>query len=1171
MQRARDLDQSKSEIRQSYITKILALIFWMHPFFSSAQSCSSRSLDSMIKQLDQPSLNTGQRIDLLNAVASGLHFIDPHKGLDYAHKAYERSRSFTSDRRLTMSFLQKGINYARIGQSEEAKLQLKEAEKMLIGRQNPEGLTLHKIYSGYLEQILEHYSAAENYYKEGIEHGYRFGLTQTTGIAHYFYGTLKTERNDSSAALYHYQKALRFFEGNSGHYTEYISCLLAIAENYELSDNYIKAKEFYKKANSIANKKEEYGMLGWIKLKEGKHFFKQYKSNEALTHLSYALERALECKLLKLESSVYNLQSQCYDHLGDYPKTIQILRRLIEVENGRDHDRIAQSYQFLSQTYGRMGKYNQALNAGDTALWYRTRYYHPRGLANVHGILGYLYFRMGKLNLAKQNLNKILALIEKHGEDNTDADRMYIYVGGIYNSMGLTDSAILFINKSIQLHEKLRDFVGLRYAYNMMSQVQKNKGDSKMELFYLNKYCALVRVQQNKEGLKHSYFLLSNFFRTQGELKNAVNYLDSAEAMAESLNDDLSKAWVFRSKAEILNSLGNANMAIDLLLKAIIINEKYKDKTISENYETLATIYSGISNYPKALEKNERAISGFKESGDMPKVANCFIQKASILCSMKHYEEAKNAANNGLEIYKTIYRPVEMSECYAMQAYIEIQKTDYVLANKYLDTALGLLSKYPGTSIFTKLMLYKAEIALNTHKPGLGLNFLKAAVSEGNIAGTVNHLIKIHKLKSELYEQIGYYDSAYYAYIDYITLRDSVVNIDTRNEILAKELQFEFDKKEAAFKIGEELAREHLKTKEQQLELSKKEILIHQNELALRNKDLDLQKLENLRAKAELNHQRISSEKQAIENEIKEARISLLAQKESLQSKTLETKSRQQVALIAGMILLGLVSFSAIRNYLNQRRYNKLMEAKNTELSQTLKDLRNAQKKLVETENEKNLAIEKTRIARDMHDDIGSGLTKIAFMTSILKENPEKNQGQIDEISNIANELVDNMSQIIWVMNPENNKLENLLGYFRKYSLDFFDNSGIQCEVEIPDNDGNIPVSQPVKRNLFLIFKEVLHNVLKHANATKVFIKASNFEHLLTITIRDNGVGFDPEKAAKSGNGINNMYRRMGEIGGKISINTHPERGTTIELACHFTPRNLTNPDTETQTIEILK
>jgi signal transduction histidine kinase/ligand-binding sensor domain-containing protein len=202
-------------------------------------------------------------------------------------------------------------------------------------------------------------------------------------------------------------------------------------------------------------------------------------------------------------------------------------------------------------------------------------------------------------------------------------------------------------------------------------------------------------------------------------------------------------------------------------------------------------------------------------------------------------------------------------------------------------------------------------------------------------------------------------------------------------------------------------------------------------------------------------------------------------------------------------------------------------------------------------EFEKQQAIEKerTRIATDMHDDLGAGLTRIKFLSEIIGLKKQLQQPVEEDISSIgsyANEMIGKMGEIVWALNEKNDSLSDLLSYTRAYTSDYLLTNGLACQVHAPDVFPSVFLSGEFRRNIYLAIKEVLHNIVKHARANKVILTIA-IDTNLTITIQDDGVGFDIGNIRPFSNGLNNMHKRMKVIAGSLEI--IQKKGTIIILS----------------------
>ena len=212
---------------------------------------------------------------------------------------------------------------------------------------------------------------------------------------------------------------------------------------------------------------------------------------------------------------------------------------------------------------------------------------------------------------------------------------------------------------------------------------------------------------------------------------------------------------------------------------------------------------------------------------------------------------------------------------------------------------------------------------------------------------------------------------------------------------------------------------------------------------------------------------------------------------------------------------------------------------------------RNLRERILVLEKEQAVEKERNRIASDMHDDLGSGLTKIAILSEVAKAQIDQKEtavGQLQKISSSSRELIDNLQDIIWVLNPKNDSLESLSAYIREYTLKFLDGTSIDAYFDYPGYLPSIKLSEEQRRNIFLVIKESLNNIVKHASCTTVRITITVVAGELRISIEDNGAGFDKKVIRDFANGLINMENRMKQINAGYKIRSAPRQGTSTFL-----------------------
>ncbi len=215
---------------------------------------------------------------------------------------------------------------------------------------------------------------------------------------------------------------------------------------------------------------------------------------------------------------------------------------------------------------------------------------------------------------------------------------------------------------------------------------------------------------------------------------------------------------------------------------------------------------------------------------------------------------------------------------------------------------------------------------------------------------------------------------------------------------------------------------------------------------------------------------------------------------------------------------------------------------------------RKLQRRLEQLEQERALARERERIARDLHDDLGSSLARISLFSGLLKadrDNPSQIESHAVKISQSADQTVRALEEIVWAVRPGSDSLQSLVEYIAHFAIELFEGGGIRCRLDLPHDLPARPLPPDVRHNIFLVVKEALTNALKHAAAREVLVRAQAADQALEIVVQDDGKGFDTNGQSR-GNGLGNMRRRMQAMGGDLTIRSRPGQGTTVSLRLHF-------------------
>ena len=213
---------------------------------------------------------------------------------------------------------------------------------------------------------------------------------------------------------------------------------------------------------------------------------------------------------------------------------------------------------------------------------------------------------------------------------------------------------------------------------------------------------------------------------------------------------------------------------------------------------------------------------------------------------------------------------------------------------------------------------------------------------------------------------------------------------------------------------------------------------------------------------------------------------------------------------------------------------------------------RRTRRKMERLQREQAVERERMRIARDIHDDLGARLTQIMLLSQPAGEAESTAAKRAsDEIYDTARSLVQDVTEIVWAVNPEHDTLDSLAAYFGEFAQRFLGPSGVRCRLDFPLNLEATPLGSHVRHNLFLAYKEALNNVVKHAKASKAEISLTLQRGGFLLAIRDDGCGVPAQPSKErviGGNGLNNMRHRLTEIGGCCEICAGAEGGTVVNF-----------------------
>jgi len=210
---------------------------------------------------------------------------------------------------------------------------------------------------------------------------------------------------------------------------------------------------------------------------------------------------------------------------------------------------------------------------------------------------------------------------------------------------------------------------------------------------------------------------------------------------------------------------------------------------------------------------------------------------------------------------------------------------------------------------------------------------------------------------------------------------------------------------------------------------------------------------------------------------------------------------------------------------------------------------RRVRRRLETAEREQELARERARIARDLHDEIGAKLTRLSLLGSMASEDAKGLEPlcrEVEEMADTARETHRAFDEIVWSVSPRNDTVRSLSHYICKYAEEFFAGTPVVSYCRLPDDLIDRPIEPQSRHQMFLAVKESLHNVLKHAGAARVDLSIEQPDGYLRVEVKDDGRGFDSTAARSRGDGLRNMRERMQAVGGDLVIESGAETGSRL-------------------------
>ncbi len=627
---------------------------------------------------------------------------------------------------------------------------------------------------------------------------------------------------------------------------------------------------------------------------------------------------------------------------------------------------------------------------------------------------------------------------------------------------------------------------------------------------------AQIAVNLNKDSLRFmlskmpsdtakvlTYITLGQQYE-ENQPDSALYFYQQAKTLSEKLNYPMGIIKYISNYTAVLNVQGKFDESLKLNMQAVELSKKHGLKRqLLAAYSNMGAVYQHKDDKPNALKWYLKALPLLEEDGDQQNLGIFYSNLCVLYDDLQQYDKAIDAGNRSLDIGE------KTNDMYIQGMAANNLGQVYIRQNKLQEALKYMQRTYKAGELLPSLY-YKQSALL-----GLGTVYMKQELPDKYIP---------------MFQQA-------------LPMADSISDMKGKvNAMIGIGVGFYFKrqlkKAEEMFKSAIQLATEY------DFKENIKEGYMHLSDLYIA--DGRLEEGQRMRAKYDEIDNQLMNEMLAKNVQEMETKYQVDKKETEILQKNLQLEkskiagARQRnwlLVSISGLILLSLLVLFIYRFY------RQKMQLDQQELEAMKREQENIRlKALVEGQLQ-----ERQRISQEMHDDMGSGLTSILFLSHALN----KPAGDIetmqvaDKLKNTASGLIEKMNEIIWMLNDKYDSLQDLLAYMRVNLAETADNAGMDFEFRIAGEIPEVHLSQKHRRNIYLIVKEAVHNAIKHADASRIIIDV-RFTGFLTISISDDGKGMDVNNVRLFSNGLRNMQHRAEQIDGEVQF--HSEKGTTLQL-----------------------
>lgn len=554
----------------------------------------------------------------------------------------------------------------------------------------------------------------------------------------------------------------------------------------------------------------------------------------------------------------------------------------------------------------------------------------------------------------------------------------------------------------------------------------------------------------------------------------------------------------------------DATLSYNKLLATIPANEKEKLlKKLANSYNVIAHNRLSQGNYPEGLKNSFLALKIREEIGSKKGIADSEFNIANAYYGQQNYSEAIKHYSVSLELSKELGDRADMATAYSAIGFMYFEQGSYPDAITNYTASLSLAKeagdKYTLAEIYSNLGAIDNKQGYYTRALKYDFEALRLFGEIGNneqIPFIYNNIAEVYLNQKKYNNAAEYVDRA-------LSFANNIGKLDYIK--LSYQNQAALDSARGNYKD----ALKHYK-----LYIAYRDSMVN---------DKNTRKILQQQMQYDFDKKEDSLKQQHLLTETR-----LIAQK------------NQRYFYWGGIVMLSALSFFVFLNFRNQKRINRLAA-----------EAHERQKADMELQQLNAVMQERLRISRELHDEVGGTLSGISMYSHLVKEQIKANRTEEIEKSlsimqQSSDDMVNRLSDIVWLINPDQDSLQKLVERLEEYAGDMAAVKSMQVRITVPGNIAELRLSVERRRNIYLFCKEAINNAVKYSEGSLLELTIQKTGEKLEFSVSDNGKGFDTVMVRR-GNGLENMQKRADEIGAKLILHSKLNEGAMVSMQCEIT------------------